>query len=328
MSSNMAIPAVNIGGNIVQPTPEGKIQVTTAKGKVKVLSQDQFVKQIKKNEENIKAGKDFEIKKDNPTAKVLGFAAAAAAIVAGVVYRKDLAKLFKSAGEKISDAASNVAEKLTGKKQKTKRYTYGLTAAEKQQVQAAKAHVNEFSNEAIDAAKAARKTELAEMKKDAQAVFKDYDADKALNDLKDAKLKALKANGIKNEAEFEAIKLYAKPETKEIPEKLPTWARDKETCQRYAYSVDQSIAKAKHEAFEQSIAKAEAKPKAPKAKGKNTPAKTETTKAEAKPKTKKAPAKTETSKTETKQEAKPKAETPKAETKQEAKPKAKTEDKK
>lgn len=290
----MAIPAVNIGGNIVQPTPEGKIQVTTAKGKVKVLSQDQFVKQIKKNEENIKAGKDFEIKKDNTTAKVLGFAAAAAAIVAGVVYRKDLAKLFKSAGEKIS-----------GKKQKAKRYTYGLTAAEKQQVQAAKAHVDEFSNEAIDAAKAARKTELAEMKKDAQAVFKDYDADKALKDLKDAKLKALKANGIKNEAEFEAIKLYAKPETKEIPEKLPAWARDKETCQRYAYSVDQSIAKAKHEAFEQSISKAEAKPK-----------------------TKKAPAKTETSKTETKQEAKPKAETPKAETKQEAKPKAKTEDKK
>lgn len=295
MSSNMAIPVENIGGNIVQPTPEGKIQVTTAKGKVKVLSQDQFVKQIKKNEENINAGKDFEIKKDNTTAKVLGFAAAAAAIVAGVVYRKDLAKLFKSAGEKISDAASNVAEK------KTKRYTYGLTAAEKQQVQAAKAHVDEFSNEAIDAAKAARKTELAEMKKDAQAVFKDYDADKALKDLKDAKLKALKANGIKNEAEFEAIKLYAKPETKEIPEKLPAWARDKETCQRYAYSVDQSIAKAKHEAFEQSIAKAEAKPK-----------------------TKKAPAKTETSKTETKQEAKPKTETSKTE----AKPKAKTEDKK
>lgn len=305
MSSNMAIPVENIGGNIVQPTPEGKIKVKTAKGKVKVLTQDQFLKQIKKNEENINAGKDFEIKKDNTTAKVLGFAAAAAAIVAGVVYRKDLAKLFKSAGEKISDAASNVAEKLTGKKQKTKRYTYGLTAAEKQQVQAAKAHVDEFSNEAIDAAKAARKTELAEMKKDAQAVFKDYDADKALKDLKDAKLKALKANGIKNEAEFEAIKLYAKPETKEIPEKLPAWARDKETCQRYAYSVDQSIAKAKHEAFEQSIAKAEAKPK-----------------------TKKAPAKTETSKTETKQEAKPKAETPKAETKQEAKPKAKTEDKK
>ena len=115
MSSNMAIPAVNIGGNIVQPTPEGKIKVTTAKGKVKVLSQDQFVKQIKKNEQNIKDGKDFEIKKDNKGLKITGLIAAAAAVVGAVVYRKDLAKLFKSAGEKVTETTTKLAEKVKAK---------------------------------------------------------------------------------------------------------------------------------------------------------------------------------------------------------------------
>lgn len=291
MSSNMAIPAVNIGGNIVQPTPEGKIKVTTAKGKVKVLSQDQFEKQIKKNAENIKAGKDFEIKKENKTAKVIGLVTAAAAVVAGVVYRKELGKLFGKAGEKVSEAASKVADKITGKTKKSKvkdLYT-GNSYWVKDGQDATRTVKNQtiaqmYSDDGIKAAQAARDTELAKMKTDAQAAFKDYDIDKVLDGLKagkkpeelglthlerakdpeklvsnkglanaqhiqDARLNALKANGIKDEAEFEAIKLYAKPETKEIPEKLPAWAKDKETCQRYAYSVDHSIAKAEREAL-------------------------------------------------------------------------------
>lgn len=291
MSSNMAIPAVNIGGNIVQPTPEGKIKVTTAKGKVKVLSQDQFEKQIKKNAENIKAGKDFEIKKENKTAKVIGLVTAAAAVVAGVVYRKELGKLFGKASEKVSEAASKVAEKITGKTKKSKvkdLYT-GNSYWVKDGQDATRTVKNQtiaqmYSDDGIKAAQAARDKDLAKMKADAQAAFKDYDADKVVEELKagkkaeelglthlerakdpeklvsnkelanaqhiqDARLNALKANGIKDEAEFEAIKLYAKPETKEIPEKLPAWAKDKETCQRYAYSVDHSIAKAEREAL-------------------------------------------------------------------------------
>ena len=180
MSSNMAIPAVNIGGNIVQPTPEGKIKVTTAKGKVKVLSQDQFVKQIKKNEQNIKDGKDFEIKKDNTTAKIIGLAAATAAVVTGVVYRKELAKLFKSAGEKVTEATTKLADKVKGKGTNAKRYNDTLTAAEKNQLNLAKNHVEEFSNEAIEAAQKTRSAELATMRADAEAVFKNYDPDKAL----------------------------------------------------------------------------------------------------------------------------------------------------
>lgn len=291
MSSNMAIPAVNIGGNIVQPTPDGKIKVKTAKGKVKVLSQDQFEKQIKKNAENIKAGKDFEIKKENKTAKIIGVIAAAAAVVAGVVYRKELGKLFGKASEKVSEAASKVADKITGKTKKSKvkdLYT-GNSYWIKDGKDATRTVKNQtiaqmYSDDGIKAAQTARNKDLAKMKADAQAAFKDYDADKVVEGLKagkkpeelglthierpkdpekmiklkdvpvaehiqEARLNAIKANGIKDEAEFEAIKLYAKPETKEIPEKLPAWARDKETCQRYAYSVDRSIAKAENEAL-------------------------------------------------------------------------------
>lgn len=366
MSSNMAIPAVNIGGNIVQPTPEGKIKVTTAKGKVKVLSQDQFEKQIKKNAENIKAGKDFEIKKDNQALKVGGLITAAAAIVAGVIYRKDLAKLFKKAGEQVSEAATKIADKVTGKnkgKTQVKDLYTGNSYWIKDGKDATRTVKNQtiaqmYSDEGIEAAKAARNTELAKMKKDATSAFKDYDADKVLEGLKagkkpeelglthidrpkapeklasnkelanvqyiqDARLNAIKKSGIKDEAEFEAIKLYAKPETKEIPAKLPDWAKDKETCQRYAYSVDQSIAKAEHEAVLKGAPKSNPTPKP-------NPSVDETPKAEAKTKTKKSKGKKGAPKTETTTEQKPatKAKGKKTETKPEVKPEPKAEDKK
>ena len=66
MADNMTIgPALSIGGNTVQMTQKGKVQVTNAQGKVKTLSQDQFKKQLIKNANNIETGKDFEFKKDN-----------------------------------------------------------------------------------------------------------------------------------------------------------------------------------------------------------------------------------------------------------------------
>ena len=325
MSSNMAIPAVNIGGNIVQPTPEGKIKVTTAKGKVKVLSQDQFVKQIKKNEQNIKDGKDFEIKKDNTTAKIIGLAAATAAVVTGVVYRKELAKLFKSAGEKVTEATTKLADKVKGKGTNAKRYNDTLTAAEKNQLNLAKNHVEEFSNEAIEAAQKTRSAELATMRADAEAVFKNYDPDKALeyaakkaeftkmtstaekvaNTELDAMNTALKKAGLQNKAELDAVKLYADPKVKDIPENLPAYLRDKESCQRYLNSYEANYNKRLAE-----LTKPEAKP-APKVE-------TPEVKAEPKKKTKKT-----TKKSETKAKTKPKTEA-----KPEVKPETKTEEKK
>ena len=345
MSSNMAIPAVNIGGNIVQPTPEGKIKVTTAKGKVKVLSQDQFEKQIKKNAENIKAGKDFEIKKENKTAKVIGLVAAAAAVVAGVVYRKELGKLFGKASEKVSEAASKVADKITGKTKKSKvkdLYT-GNSYWVKDGQDATRTVKNQtiaqmYSDDGIKAAQATRNKELAKMKADAQAAFKDYDADKVVDGLKSGKKaeelglthlerakdpekmtklkdvpltpkaqatkEALEASGIKNNAEFAAIKKYADPNTKEIPKDLPVWARDKETCQRYVNSVEASIAKKEAAITGKPVTDVEVK-----AETKAEP------KAETKKTKKKSTKKAEANKTET-SEAKPKKQ-PKAEAKTE-----------
>ena len=281
MSSNMAIPAVNIGGNIVQPTPEGKIKVTTAKGKVKVLSQDQFVKQIKKNEQNIKDGKDFEIKKDNTTAKIIGLAAATAAVVTGVVYRKELAKLFKSAGEKVTEATTKLADKVKGKGTNAKRYNDTLTAAEKNQLNLAKNHVEEFSNEAIEAAQKTRSAELATMRADAEAVFKNYDPDKALeyaakkaeftkmtstaekvaNTELDAMNTALKKAGLQNKAELDAVKLYADPKVKDIPENLPAYLRDKESCQRYLNAYEANYNKRLAELTKAETPEVKAKPK-------------------------------------------------------------------
>ena len=311
MSSNMAIPAVNIGGNIVQPTPEGKIKVTTAKGKVKVLSQDQFIKQIKKNEQNIKDGKDFEIKKDNKGLKITGLIAAAAAVVGAVVYRKDLAKLFKSAGEKVTEATTKLADKVKGKGTNAKRYNDTLTAAEKNQLNLAKNHVDEFSNEAIEAAQKTRSAELATMRADAESVFKNYDPDKALEYAAkkaeftkmanaaeieaDAIHTALKKAGIQNLDELKAIKLWADPKVKDVPENLPAYLKDRESCQRYLNAYEANYNKRLAELT-----------------------KAETPEVKAKPKKK---TKQTTKKSETKTETKPEA-------KAETKPEAKTEEKK
>lgn len=49
MADNMTIgPALAIGGNKVEMTQQGKIQVTNPQGKIKTLSQDEFKKQLVK----------------------------------------------------------------------------------------------------------------------------------------------------------------------------------------------------------------------------------------------------------------------------------------
>ena len=161
-----SIPSDNIGGNIVSPTADGKVKVQTAKGKTRVLTQDQFEKSILKNAENIKAGKDFEIKKSNTTAKILGLVVAAATITAGIIFRKDIGKFIK-----------------------------GL-----------------------------KKPSFAELRKQVTA-----------------RNEVLKANGL-SKKDYKAMKAYAAPDAK-ITDKVPAWARDKETCQRYTTMVELQMKK-------------------------------------------------------------------------------------
>ena len=71
MADNMTIgPALSIGGNTVQMTQKGKVQVTNAQGKVKTLSQDQFKKQLIKNANNIETGKQDKMKEGKWTPSI------------------------------------------------------------------------------------------------------------------------------------------------------------------------------------------------------------------------------------------------------------------
>ena len=101
MTNNMTIgPALAIGGNKVEMTQQGKIQVTNSQGKVKTLSQDEFKKQLIKNANNIEAGKDFEFKKDNKNAKVAaGIGTALAAAYVGLSVAVGKGKLTKAVAE-------------------------------------------------------------------------------------------------------------------------------------------------------------------------------------------------------------------------------------
>ena len=65
MANNMTIgPALIVGGNKVEMTTTGKVQVTNQEGKIKTLSQDQFKKQLIKNADKISNGENVEFKKD------------------------------------------------------------------------------------------------------------------------------------------------------------------------------------------------------------------------------------------------------------------------
>ncbi len=97
MANNMTIgPAVMVGGNEVQMTTKGKVQVTNPKGKVVTLSQDQFQKQTFKNVDKIQNGEDFEYKKDNKALKIAGAAVGTAAVVTGIIYRKEIGRYMKN----------------------------------------------------------------------------------------------------------------------------------------------------------------------------------------------------------------------------------------
>lgn len=106
MADNMTIgPALVIGGNKVEMTPKGKIQVTNSQGKVKTLSQDEFKKQLIQNKDKIESEQDFEFKKDNKNAKaaagVAGLLAAAYVGLSVAVGKGKLTKAVAEAGKEL-----------------------------------------------------------------------------------------------------------------------------------------------------------------------------------------------------------------------------------
>ncbi len=153
MTDNMTIgPSLVIGGNKVEMTQKGKIQVTNSQGKVNTLSKDEFKKQLIKNEDKIRSGEDFEFKKDNKNAKasagVAGLLAAAYIGLSVAVGKKALTRAVPKAGEKlgfignvknvfvaigesgvklwksISGTASKLKDKFTGKSEKAARNVF------------------------------------------------------------------------------------------------------------------------------------------------------------------------------------------------------------
>lgn len=125
MANNMTIgPALIVGGNKVELTTTGKVQVTNQEGKIKTLSQDQFKKQLIKNADKISDGENVEFKKDSKAGLIVGGAIATAAVVTAVVFRKDIAKYmkdfsFKKLGQDIKGLFGKAKNKISGLFHKT-----------------------------------------------------------------------------------------------------------------------------------------------------------------------------------------------------------------
>ncbi len=116
MANNMTIgPALIVGGNKVEMTTTGKVQVTNQEGKIKTLSQDQFKKQLIKNADKISNGENVEFKKGNKTGLIVGGAVATAAVVTAVIFRKDIAKYMKDFSfKKLGQDVKGLWNKLKG----------------------------------------------------------------------------------------------------------------------------------------------------------------------------------------------------------------------
>lgn len=118
--ANMTVgPSLAVGGNIVEMTTKGKIQVTNQQGKVKTLSQDEFKKQLVKNADKIENGEDFEFKSEHKGLKIAGVVATAAALTTAVIYRKEIGKYmkdfsFSKLGKDIKKLFTSAKDKVAG----------------------------------------------------------------------------------------------------------------------------------------------------------------------------------------------------------------------
>ena len=268
MADNMTIgPALAIGGNKVEMTQQGKIQVTNPQGKIKTLSQDEFKKQLVKNADKIEAGQDFEFKKDNKNVKAaIGAGGLLTAAYVGLSLAVGKGKLTKAVAEQgkklgfmsqvknvfvaIGESGVKLWNSITGKAVKLKDKLTGKTEKAAEELQNKRYATYSKEQAANDAhrhhAATFDKSHLTslqrdEMISDAQHAFADYDH------IKFKKSKVLENAGLNNK-QYDVVKEYANSAenvklTKEQKEILPHWIQDKESCQRYVNSIEASFAK-------------------------------------------------------------------------------------
>lgn len=122
------VSAVNssiIGGNLVQVDNKNRYHVTDKNGRKKVLTQDEFRKNLANNADKLKAGEDIKFKKPMSFWQKAGLAILGLGTVAGVIYRKNIADFFKTSKTKevltnIANSESAQTIKATAQKAKSK----------------------------------------------------------------------------------------------------------------------------------------------------------------------------------------------------------------
>lgn len=101
-----------IGGNLVQLDNKNRYHVTDKNGKTKILTRDQFEKNIEKNADKLQTGEDIKFKKPMSFFSKAMLTLLGAGAIAGVIYRKDIMKFFKSS--KTKEVINNLVNSESG----------------------------------------------------------------------------------------------------------------------------------------------------------------------------------------------------------------------
>ena len=107
-----------IGGNLVQIDSKIRYHVTDKNGSKKVLTRDQFQKNIENNADKLQKGEDIKFKKPMSFWQKAGLAILGLGTVAGVIYRKNIANFFKNSRTK--EVLTNLANSDSAQNLKTK----------------------------------------------------------------------------------------------------------------------------------------------------------------------------------------------------------------
>ena len=107
-----------IGGNLVQIDSKNRYHVTDKNGSKKVLTRDQFQKNIENNADKLQKGEDIKFKKPMSFWQKAGLAILGLGTVAGVIYRKNIANFFKNSRTK--EVLTNLANSDNAQNLKTK----------------------------------------------------------------------------------------------------------------------------------------------------------------------------------------------------------------
>lgn len=99
-----------IGGNLVQMDNKNRYHVTDKNGSKKVLTQDQFKRNLENNYENIMTGREFKFQKQmSPLKKTILTLLGIGGAAIGIYYRKNIINFFKKPNlkEKLNDIAQS-----------------------------------------------------------------------------------------------------------------------------------------------------------------------------------------------------------------------------